>query len=125
MLFAIKSFVFLKVSSASEPPKRKPNKSKGGDDESGFSSDGSPNQSRRRTPMTMPRTKVTPATPLEQRIALKRLKQRLNFEDQENKVSIHISSINANSLHIHCLQTNYYNLNTTMQENLHVVVCDL
>jgi len=53
----------------------------------GFSSDGSPSggggsgSARKRTPMTMPRTKITSATPLEQKIALKRLKQRLNFEE--------------------------------------------
>lgn len=69
---------------ASEP-RRKPNRRKktGSNEESGLSSDGSASQSRKRTPMTMPRTKITSATPLEQKIALKRLKQRLNFDDQQ------------------------------------------
>ena len=34
--------------------------------------------------MTMPRTKITPSTPLEQRVALNRLKQRL-FDDAADK----------------------------------------
>ena len=68
---------------ASEPQNRKKTKQKKTNgDESGFSSDGSRGNSRRRTPMTLPRTKVTTATPLEQQIALKRLKQRLIFEEQ-------------------------------------------
>ena len=75
--------VNLKGAAASEPQNKKRNKQKKlNGSESGFSSDGSQANSRKRTPMTMPRTKVTTATPLEQQIALKRLKQRLVFEEQ-------------------------------------------
>lgn len=74
--------------SASEPRKRSNKKKKTTAlDESEFSSEGSPSQARRRTPMTMPRTKVTAATPLEQKIALKKLKQKLTFEKQEGKMN--------------------------------------
>ena len=38
---------------------------------------------RKHTPATIPRTKFTSATPLEQRIAINRLKQRLEFEEKE------------------------------------------
>merc|ERR1712048_1556581 len=56
------------VKNSATEPKRKINRRKKNskNDESGFSSDGSQSQSRKRTPMTMPRTKVTSATPLEQ-----------------------------------------------------------
>lgn len=76
-------FIKTKGAAASEPQNKKKGKQKKlNGSESGFSSDGSQVNSRKRTPMTMPRTKVTTATPLEQQIALKRLKQRLLFDEQ-------------------------------------------
>eukprot|EP00794_Sanderia_malayensis_P007218 gene7218-8026_t len=38
---------------------------------------------RKHTPATIPRTKFTSATPLEQRVAINRLKQRLDFAERE------------------------------------------
>ena len=76
-------FIKLKGAAASEPQNKKKGKQKKlNGSESGFSSDGSQVNSRKRTPMTLPRTKVTTATPFEQQIALKRLKQRLLFDEQ-------------------------------------------
>ena len=42
---------------------------------------------RKHTPATIPRTKFTSATPLEQRIAINSLRQKLDYEEKE-KVSI-------------------------------------
>ncbi|XP_065668870.1 pericentriolar material 1 protein isoform X3 [Hydra vulgaris] len=53
----------------------------------GLSSEESGKDSRRRTPMTMPRTKITAATPLEQREALVKLKQKL-FSDDDKKQNV-------------------------------------
>ena len=54
-------------------------------EESEFSSDASnTNVHRHRTPKTIPRTKMTSTTPVEQRLALSKLKQKLDFDD--NKV---------------------------------------
>ena len=51
--------------------------------EDGFTSDTSKEYNyKRRTPMTLPRTKITSATPHEQRMALRNLKQKLAFEEK-------------------------------------------
>ena len=44
---------------------------------------------RKHTPATIPRTKFTSATPLEQRIAINRLKQRLDY-DEKDEVIFHL-----------------------------------
>ncbi len=41
---------------------------------------------KKHTPATMPRTKFTSATPLEQRIAISKLKQRLEFADRDEVI---------------------------------------
>lgn len=45
---------------------------------------------RKHTPATIPRTKFTSATPLEQRIAINRLKQRLDY-DEKDEVFLFVS----------------------------------
>jgi len=68
-----------KSAKASNNAKVKKSKKKLNGEESGSERD-----HRKRTPMTMPRTKITPATPLEQRIGLNMLKQKLDFNAKKN-----------------------------------------
>ena len=64
-------------------------------EESEFSSDASnTNVHRHRTPKTIPRTKITSTTPVEQRLALSKLKQKLDFDD--NKVIFYFLFIDLN-----------------------------
>ncbi len=47
------------------------------------SSAGSSPAGKKHTPATIPRTKFTSATPLEQRIAMNKLKQKLDFTEKD------------------------------------------
>jgi hypothetical protein len=91
--------------SASEPRKKsKKNDLNRMTEESEFSSDASnTNVHRHRTPKTIPRTKITSTTPVEQRLALSKLKQKLDFDDNKENVDENIddaSSRNAAATNI-------------------------